>query len=302
MKNEKFLSRANFAGGGKATNANLTTRNTTIKKDKEIFDQQRLSLKSSTNNSSTGGLNLGVKDELEEFSDEYEDEEFSYSLSGQSTPIPPTPEPTKTPTPTITAEMFLKSPSPHCEKVCHRLNEVNVNVAGSAQFAFLIDSEHYPDQVIVRPVHFKGRRTIFADQKDVLHRLRMACRNSHVPFTVRETLFFFYFSHFCFCFIQKNDKTIPRLSESPDLTEVDCLKWTVDDVAEFLRVNDCPAHANAFIDKDITGDKMLKLTNNEIITMIGLKVGPALKIYDLIQQLRSKMRPHQSRQIKAKFL
>lgn len=103
-------------GGGKATNANLTTRNTTIKKDKEIFDQQRLSIKSSTNNSSTGGLNLGVKDELEEFSDEYEDE-YSYSLSGQSTPIPPTPEPTKTPTPTITAEMFLKSPSPHCEKV-----------------------------------------------------------------------------------------------------------------------------------------------------------------------------------------
>lgn len=107
---------------------------------------------------------------------------------------------------------------------------------------------------------------------------------------------------FLIYFFQKNDKTIPRLSESPDLTEVDCLNWTVDDVAEFLRVNDCPAHANAFINKDITGDKMLKLTNNEIITMIGLKVGPALKIYDLIQQLRSKMRPHQSRQIKAKFL
>lgn len=102
--------------GGKTTNANLTTRNTTIKKDKEIFDQQRLSIKSSTN-SSTGGLNLGVKDELEEFSDDYEDE-YSYSLSGQSTPVPPTPEPpAKTPTPTITAEMFLKSPSPHSEKV-----------------------------------------------------------------------------------------------------------------------------------------------------------------------------------------
>ncbi|XP_037042262.1 polycomb protein Sfmbt isoform X3 [Bradysia coprophila] len=163
-----------------------------------------------------GGLNLGVKDELEEFSDDYEDE-YSYSLSGQSTPVPPTPEPpTKTPTPTITAEMFLKSPSPHREK--------------------------------------------------------------------------------------KIDKNIPRLSESPDLTDVDCVNWTADDVAEFLRVNDCPAHANAFINKDITGEKMLKLTNNDIITMIGLKVGPALKIFDLIQQLRSKMRPHQSRQIKAKFL
>lgn len=100
------------------TNANLTTRNTTIKKDKEIFDQQRLSIKSSANQS-TGGLHLGVKDELDDLSDDYEDE-YSYSLSGQSTPVPPTPEPTKTPTPTtptITAEMFLKSPSPDREKV-----------------------------------------------------------------------------------------------------------------------------------------------------------------------------------------
>lgn len=101
--------------------------------------------------------------------------------------------------------------------------------------------------------------------------------------------------------MQKSDKYIPRLSESPDLTDVDCVNWTVDDVAEFLRVNDCPAHSAAFISKEITGEKMLKLTNNEIITMIGLKVGPALKIYDLIQQLRSKMRPHQSRPIKGKF-
>lgn len=109
-------------------------------------------------------------------------------------------------------------------------------------------------------------------------------------------------SCFLFSLLQKHDKNIPRLSESPDLTDVDCLNWTVEDVAEFLRVNECPAHSNAFINKEITGEKMLKLTNNDIITMIGLKVGPALKIYDLIQQLRSKIRPHQSRHIKAKFL
>lgn len=97
---------------GRTTNPNLTTRNTTIKKDKEIFDQQRSSIKSP----STGGINLGVKDELDEFSDEYDDE-YSYSLSGQSTPIPPTPEPTKTPTPSFATDMYFKSPSPHIEKV-----------------------------------------------------------------------------------------------------------------------------------------------------------------------------------------
>lgn len=194
-----------------------------------------MSIKASTNQQ-TVGLNLGINDDIEDFSDDYEDE-YSYSLSGQSTPIPPpTPEPTKTPTPTITAEMFLKSPSPDQEKV----------------ILMIVDAI--------------------------------------LPNTIYLTPF------------QKHDKYIPRLSESPDLTDVDCLSWTVEDVAEFLRINECPAHSYAFINKEITGEQMLKLTNNDIITMIGGKVGPALKIYDLIQQLRSKMKPHQSRQIKSKFL
>lgn len=43
---------------------------------------------------------------------------------------------------------------------------------------------------------------------------------------------------------------------------------------------------------------MLNLTKDEIIEL-GMKVGPALKIYDLIQQLKRKIDPIQSRLMKA---
>lgn len=40
--------------------------------------------------------------------------------------------------------------------------------------------------------------------------------------------------------------------------------------------------------QNIDGKKMLNLTKGEIIHMTGNKVGPSLKIYDLIQQLKNK--------------
>lgn len=40
--------------------------------------------------------------------------------------------------------------------------------------------------------------------------------------------------------------------------------------------------------QNIDGKKLLNLTKGEIIQMTGNKVGPSLKIYDLIQQLKNK--------------
>lgn len=75
--------------------------------------------------------------------------------------------------------------------------------------------------------------------------------------------------------------------------------WNQFDVAQFLRVNDCTSHCDTFSRNKIDGRKLLELTKDEIIEMLGMKVGPALKIYDLIQQLKCKMDPAQSRKLKA---
>lgn len=71
--------------------------------------------------------------------------------------------------------------------------------------------------------------------------------------------------------------------------------WNVYDVGQFLRVNDCAAHCETFSRNKVDGKRLLQLTKDEIVEMLCMKVGPALKIYDLIQQLKCKIKPSNSR-------
>ncbi|XP_017469207.1 PREDICTED: polycomb protein Sfmbt [Rhagoletis zephyria] len=75
--------------------------------------------------------------------------------------------------------------------------------------------------------------------------------------------------------------------------------WNVYDVSQFLRVNDCTAHCDTFLRNKIDGKRLLQLSKDEIITLLGMKVGPALKISDLIQQLKCRVNPGKSRMHKA---
>ncbi|XP_011293988.1 polycomb protein Sfmbt isoform X2 [Musca domestica] len=93
-------------------------------------------------------------------------------------------------------------------------------------------------------------------------------------------------------------KYIPRLSDCSDSdnnAELMPDTWNVYDVSQFLRVNDCTAHCDTFSRNKIDGKRLLQLSKDEIITLLGMKVGPALKIYDLIQQLKCKVNPGKSR-------
>ncbi|XP_052896020.1 polycomb protein Sfmbt, partial [Anopheles moucheti] len=82
--------------------------------------------------------------------------------------------------------------------------------------------------------------------------------------------------------------------------------WEVKDVATFLTINDCAVHAEQFVQNDIDGKRLLELSKDDIITLLNLKVGPALKIFDLIQQLKCKIDPtklrHLSKGTGKKFL
>ncbi|XP_076351874.1 scm-related gene containing four mbt domains isoform X2 [Tachypleus tridentatus] len=66
-------------------------------------------------------------------------------------------------------------------------------------------------------------------------------------------------------------------------------EWGVLDVAQFLRINECGAYCQAFSQQKIDGKRLLSLTKDEILELIGMKVGPSLKIFDLVQQLRNKV-------------
>ncbi|XP_045124408.1 MBT domain-containing protein 1-like isoform X3 [Portunus trituberculatus] len=90
---------------------------------------------------------------------------------------------------------------------------------------------------------------------------------------------------------------IPRLIDGPvkDGSKVRPKLWTPQDVAEFLKTNDCGAYCDNFISQNIHGSKLLTLSQNEVMGLTGMKVGPSLKIHDLVQQLLALVNPAQAR-------
>lgn len=66
--------------------------------------------------------------------------------------------------------------------------------------------------------------------------------------------------------------------------------WTVFEVGQFLRINDCAAHCDTFAQNAVDGKRLLELSNDEIVKMFDMRVGPAVKIENLIQQLKVKMK------------
>ncbi|CAK1600811.1 unnamed protein product [Parnassius mnemosyne] len=95
------------------------------------------------------------------------------------------------------------------------------------------------------------------------------------------------------------DKVIPRLVNTTVplevLNSVDPENWTTSDVSKFLTVNDCQPYCINFA--HITGAMMLQLSKDEIIELLEMKVGPSLKIFDLIQQLKCKIKQPQCRML-----
>ncbi|XP_066154407.1 polycomb protein Sfmbt [Euwallacea fornicatus] len=93
-----------------------------------------------------------------------------------------------------------------------------------------------------------------------------------------------------------NPKLIPRLIDNANFVlesagELCPEEWNVFDVAQFLRVNDCANYCDAFSKQKITGKTLLNLNKEDILEYTGGKVGPSLKIFDLIQQLKMKVKP-----------
>ncbi|XP_052228167.1 MBT domain-containing protein 1-like isoform X1 [Dreissena polymorpha] len=65
--------------------------------------------------------------------------------------------------------------------------------------------------------------------------------------------------------------------------------WSVVDVCHFLKYNDCSSYVEIFHRKNITGEVFINLTKEQIVSLTGMKVGSSLKVFDLIQVLKSKI-------------
>ncbi|CAH1187686.1 unnamed protein product [Phyllotreta striolata] len=97
------------------------------------------------------------------------------------------------------------------------------------------------------------------------------------------------------------NKVIPRLIDATTsgAGELCPDEWSIFDVAQFLRVNDCVNYCDAFSKHKIDGKTLLSLSKEDIVEFTGGKVGPSLKIFDLVQQLKIKVNPSKVRLMKA---
>jgi len=88
--------------------------------------------------------------------------------------------------------------------------------------------------------------------------------------------------------------TISAVGRGRD-TALDPSSWSVDEVAQFLEVNVCSNLVENFISKSVDGRKLLALTKPDIMELSNKKIGPCLKVENLLNLLRAKMNPAQAR-------
>ncbi|XP_022091136.1 lethal(3)malignant brain tumor-like protein 1 isoform X2 [Acanthaster planci] len=77
----------------------------------------------------------------------------------------------------------------------------------------------------------------------------------------------------------------------PGLANLSCstvAKWSTEEVADFVRkLPGCGDHASKFAEEQIDGEAFLLLTQTDIVKIMTIKLGPALKIYNAILILKS---------------
>lgn len=84
----------------------------------------------------------------------------------------------------------------------------------------------------------------------------------------------------------KNSKVLDKATiTDEDLTD-NPLKWSVDDVCTYL-VKFCDEETTAkFYAQKIDGEALLMICQKDLVTLLDIKVGPAVKIYNRILWLR----------------
>ncbi|KAM9320144.1 lethal(3)malignant brain tumor-like protein 3 [Gastrophryne carolinensis] len=88
--------------------------------------------------------------------------------------------------------------------------------------------------------------------------------------------------HLCW---QQQCNLLPEVSAYSSKTVT---KWTAEEVAQFVQqLPGCTEQASVFREEQIDGVAFLLLTRNDLVKILGLKLGPALKIYNSINMFNS---------------
>ncbi|XP_031988091.1 lethal(3)malignant brain tumor-like protein 4 isoform X4 [Corvus moneduloides] len=92
-------------------------------------------------------------------------------------------------------------------------------------------------------------------------------------------------THRLHLFWEQHCRLLPEVS---GLTAKQVAKWTVEEVVSFIqRLPGCKEQASVFREEQIDGEAFLLLKQNDIVKILSIKLGPALKIYNAILMFKS---------------
>jgi len=101
---------------------------------------------------------------------------------------------------------------------------------------------------------------------------------------------------------QEPPKYIPRLVDAAGNStphrkdsNLEPSEWSVANMAEFLQINECGNLAQSFTDKLVDGKTFLSLDKNGIMALVNNKIGPCLKVENLLTLLKTRLNPAQAR-------
>eukprot|EP00795_Rhopilema_esculentum_P002916 gene2916-1155_t len=68
-------------------------------------------------------------------------------------------------------------------------------------------------------------------------------------------------------------------------------EWSNEDVVAFFKKTDCAEYAKVFQEEEVDGKSLLLLNEEKLNKLLGIKIGPAMKIARQIQKLKSCFAP-----------
>ncbi|XP_071892117.1 lethal(3)malignant brain tumor-like protein 3 isoform X4 [Anas platyrhynchos] len=84
---------------------------------------------------------------------------------------------------------------------------------------------------------------------------------------------------------EQHSKLLPSVAGIP-ASKVS--KWSTDEVSEFIRsLPGCEEHGKVFKDEQIDGEAFLLMTQSDIVKIMSIKLGPALKIFNSILMFKA---------------
>lgn len=95
---------------------------------------------------------------------------------------------------------------------------------------------------------------------------------------------------------KKQDEAVKRMEErstaastptSEDIPRINPVKWTVNEVCDFIRnLPGCADYAEDFAIQEIDGQALMLLKEDHLMSAMSIKLGPALKIVAKIDSMR----------------